>query len=281
MGYHYIPQLYLRGFEADEKIWAHDTTANRSFPTQVKVIANENKIWSQETERYLNENIEVPANSAITKIRDRKALSQEDKVALANYIITMWKRVPEARERVKNWVPDVATVIHEEITSELDAIALEDANLIQEVQELKERVAGVIARNIEKPPSELWHSTFESGNSPELVDATLSLNWVFLYCERPVFLTSDNPVFFFASEGIGRPTSELTFPISSTISLWATREKIESGKYLAASKNAIKEINRRTAYNSTRFIYSEKNEPWILPFATKDDWRLTRLRLGK
>ena len=104
------------------------------------------------------------------------------------------------------------------------------------------------------------------------------MNWLFLRSQADQFLTGDNPVFFFEHEGIGKPTSELTFPLSSNLALWATRLPRPSMQYLAASPAGVREINRRTAHNSVRFVYSKANEPWVLPFVLKKQWRLTRLR---
>ena len=68
--------------------------------------------------------------------------------------------------------------------------------------------------------------------------------------------------------GIGKPESEVTFPVSSNIVLWATWRKDIKETYSVIHKQAIKEVNRRTATNTTRFAYHAKEEAWIPKFLT-------------
>ena len=81
---------------------------------------------------------------------------------------------------------------------------------------------------------------------------------------RPLFyLTSDNPVFFFRDRGLCRPDSEMTFPISSGLLLhgsWRTGRQCERS---AVRPMYVKEMNRRTASKSTRFLFYHKSEAWV------------------
>ncbi|MFC1614100.1 DUF4238 domain-containing protein, partial [Gemmatimonadota bacterium] len=67
MGHHYIPQYYLKGFsESDSNLlWAYEKGVGNKFRTQIKKIANITKFYPTETEKYLAEKIEGPANSVI------------------------------------------------------------------------------------------------------------------------------------------------------------------------------------------------------------------------
>lgn len=175
-------------------------------------------------------------------------------------------------------IPAVAQELGVQIGSELDSALEAMPHLEEKVAHLKTRVATAIETHIENPSTSLWCESIDSESDHLPINALLSMNWVFLYHDTLQFLTSDNPVFFFEFEGIGSPESELTFPISSKITLWATRTPKANGTFMQATSPAVKEINRRTASNSMRWVYSERNEPWILPFATKGEWPLTRLR---
>nr|WP_316640021.1 DUF4238 domain-containing protein [uncultured Roseateles sp.] len=274
MGNHFVPQFYLRGFESAGRIWAHDRHANRSFSTQVKTIANENDLYPDELETRLNETIEKPARPALIALRERRPLSPAERLALALYVVTLWKRVPQAGRRVLDRLPEVVDEVHTNMRAELDLLAQVRPEM--DVEGLRSKVAEVMQRQLTNPRPELWHSTIESESGPRVVDALLSMNWVFLYHDRLQFLTCDNPVFF-ESEGIGSPKSELTLPISNSLALWATRTPHRSGSYLQATPAAVKQINTRTAHNSTRFIYSQRNELWILPFTLKGEQQLQRL----
>ena len=111
MGDRYIPQHYLKGFAQNggKRIWVYDKKDGRSFPTQVKSIANETGFYSPDTELYLANEIEGPANSVLDKIRERHPLSDNDNSVLADYMVVMIKRVPQGkmlfRERAPAFVP--------------------------------------------------------------------------------------------------------------------------------------------------------------------------------
>lgn len=279
MGQHYLPQYYLRGFEEDGRIWAHDRLECRSFPTRVRSVAHENGLYSDELETWLNTKVEQPAQSALQKLRTRQTLTADERLALAKYMVVMWKRVPEGRSLVLRRLPEVINEVHANLSTQLDTFALQEPDAADQVETWRRKIAEVIAKQRSDPAPEIWHRTIQSQSGPHVVDAILSMQWNCLYANHAQFLTSDNPVFFFASEGVGRSTSELSFPLSSSVVLWASRATSLSGECLRASPTAIREINRRTAYNSARFVYSQRNEPWILPFATKGHWQLARLRL--
>ena len=57
-------------------------------------------MYSDELESHLATQVEDPAKPAISKLRARERLSTEESLALAKYIVVLWKRVPKARERV-------------------------------------------------------------------------------------------------------------------------------------------------------------------------------------
>ncbi|PHV05871.1 hypothetical protein CSQ96_17440 [Janthinobacterium sp. BJB412] len=278
MGNHFVPQYYLKGFESQGGIWVHGRQSKRSFVTQVRVIANENRLYSEEIEAHFNIKIEIPANEAFRKLRERAPITGPERAALAKYILVLWKRVPKARERALLKIPEVAHELGIQMQSELDSFAELMPHLETEVASLKARVETAVDAHKASPSPSIWYESidFETDHLPN--DALLSMNWVFLYHDELQFLTSDNPVFFFEFEGIGSPTSELTFPISSSLSLWATRAPGVKGGFVKATNAAVKEINRRTAFNSNQWVYSQRNERWILPFVTKNEWSLTRLR---
>jgi len=279
MGHHYLPQYYLRGFEEDGCIWAHDRLECRTFPTRVRSIANENGLYSDELEAWLNTEVEQPAQPALQRLRTRQSLTPEDRLALAKYMVVMWKRVPEGRSLALQRLPNVIDEVHADLDMQLDALELREPNLTEQVARWRQKIAEVINKQRSDPAPDIWYRTIHSQSGPRVVDAILSMQWNCLYTDYAQFLTSDNPIFFFASEGVGRPTSELSFPLSSSVVLWASRATNLSGEYLQASPTAIREINRRTVYNSTRFLYFQRDEPWIVPFAAKGHWQLTRLRL--
>ena len=118
--------------------------------------------------------------------------------------------------------------------------------------------------------------------TPRIVAAFAAMTWVCLVAEgRPVFLTCDDPVCFFRGIGIGKPKSEVTFPISSNISLWLTWRKDLSEGYFVALPYVVKEVNRRVAKNAKRYLYHAIEEDWVLPFAKKGKWELHLMNLNQ
>ncbi len=201
-----------------------------------------------ELEEHLANAIEDPAKAAIEKVRERVILNDEDRMALAKYTVALWKRVP-----------------------------VSDPTLAPLVETKRSEIADVIARYKRDLPPDIWHRDLLNNSSPRVVETLLTMRWRFVYTNDAYFLTSDNPVFFFKHEGVGRLTSELTFPISSGVALSATHRRRDGNEYLPATSAVVSELNRRTASNATRFVHSSRNDLWVLPFVCKEQWRLNRL----
>jgi len=280
MGHHYVPRFYLRGFEENGAIWTFDKEKSRVFQSQVKSIANETAMYSEELESHLANEVEDPAKPALERVRARKQLTTSDRLALAKYIVALWKRVPKARLRANSYIPEVGDRVESNLRTELDLIASQDPCSEPRVSALKQQVAEIIGRYKDHPPPEAWYHSIRSEGNPQLINAMLSMSWVFLVSEKDQFLTSDNPVFFFEHEGIDKPTSEITLPLSSSVALWASRTNAPNGQFVRASPGGVREINRRIAHNSLRFVYASRNESWVMPFLKRENWRLTRLRFG-
>jgi Protein of unknown function (DUF4238) len=277
MGHHYLPRFYLRGFADANTVWVHDRQERRSFPSQPKSIANENKLYSDDLEQHLANAIEEPAKSAIEALRMRQPLDGQQREALAHYVVALWKRVPEGRERVYAGVPKVAESIRKELHAELDQAAAATPVLAELAKYRKAQVSEIIEKFKAEPPPEVWHQNLTRDSSPNGFAALLSMNWRVLLSDRSDFLTSDNPVFFFQHEGIGRKTSELSVPLSSKVVLWAHRKPTTGALYLTASREAVRHLNSRVVSNATRYVYSQRSEPWMLPFVCKTGHLLTRL----
>lgn len=277
MGQHYVPQFYLRGFSEENIIWVYDKVGPRSFASQPKTIANENKIYTDELETHLANTVETPANSVIQKVRNRETLTEGDRLALARYVVMLWKRVPEGRSRFAARLQEVAASVRQEIHEGLSAAARKMPDMAAIAEARKVEVDLVLDRYSQELPPDIWQSSLTKESSANVVESFLSMNWRFLWSDRLQFLTCDNPVFFFSHEGIGTPTSELTVPLSSSVVLWANRRPSPAAKFVTAAPVAVREVNRRMAHNATRFVYAQRSEKWILRFVCKGDYALNRL----
>ena len=279
MGNHYLPQFYLRGFSRDGALWAHDRKESRSFKSQPKAVANENAMYPPELEQLLANQIEDPAKSAIEAARAHQELSQPQREALARYIAALWRRVPLGRARALSHVPGLVAEVRDELCGGLDAAAGDDPTLLALAREKKAWVAGYLATYENDRGEDLWHLTLGEPASERVIESLLSMRWTFLVDPGRGFITCDNPVFFFEEEGIGSPSSELSLPFSSDVALWATRQGHDPcGRFRNARKEDVRQLNRRSAHNADRFIYTECNQPWMLRFACKGSYTLSRRR---
>lgn len=281
MGDHYVPRYYLKGFSQNDgkTIYVYDKTDRRCFVTQVKSIANETDFYSPEVEEYLANTIETPANRILNKIREKVAISVIDKQILSAYIICMMKRVPEGKKRFNELAPGTAETIRQKLDDWLNLAAAEYSHKRELIEKRRTEIGEILDRFAKNPPKKIWLTNMPPEKSPRLFAALSSMTWCFLvFDDYPAFLTSDNPIFFFTSMGIGKPESEVSFPISSNIVLWANwRTDLKEG-YFTASAQVIKELNRRTCSIATRFVFHSQIEDWVLPQLTKGRWKLNMLK---
>ncbi|MFH1287987.1 MAG: DUF4238 domain-containing protein [bacterium] len=280
MGDHYIPQYYLKGFSKNngKQIWVYGKNDGRAFTTQIKNIANENNFYDAVTEQYLANKVEAPANRVLDKIRNCEKLTTSDKEILSEYIVVMMKRVPKGKTQVNELIPTIATKISQKINEGFNIIASKESHKIQLIKKRRVEIQKILDKYT-KQPKQIWLDSIPPNMTPKMIAAISSMTWRFLtYNQSPVFLSCDNPVFYFSGIGIGNPKSEITLPISSHITLWATwRSDLVEG-YFPTTTRVVKEINRRTASNTTQYIYHCENEDWVLKFIQRSDWELHWLK---
>jgi hypothetical protein len=281
MGDHYVPRYYLKGFSQNEgkTIYVYDKIEQRCFATQVKSIANETDFYSPEVEEYLANVIEAPANDVLKKIRSRVEISGTEKQPLSAYMTCMMKRVPRGRVKLKEVAPGSADKVRQKIDLLLKVAAAEQPEKAAFIEKRRLEIGEIIDRYAKDPPKEIWLTNMPPEKSPRVLGALSSMTWRFLlFDEYPGFLSSDNPFFFFASMGIGKPKSEVTFPISSNITLWATwRRDLKEG-YFPTNSQVVKELNRRILSTTTRYAFHSKKEDWVLPLLSKRRWQLKRMQ---
>ena len=281
MGDHYIPQYYLKGFSGDggKTVWVYDKSNRCKFATQVKNIANENRFYSPGMESYLAEHVEDPAKPVLERIRRRVHISSEDKQILSAYMVCMMIRVPQGKERIKQLAPSVADKLREEVDRHWRAALLEDPEKATLIEGRRSEAHGMIDRYAVDPPDEIWLRTIPPEKWPRALVALSSMTWIFLtFDQYPAFLTSDNPLFYFPGVGIGGSDSEVTFPVSSHIALWASRRTDLTEGFFETRPQVVKELNRRTASSSNRWVYHSIDEKWVLPLLTQRSWRLNMLK---
>lgn len=109
---------------------------------------------------------------------------------------------------------------------------------------------------------------------PGIVEAIRNMKWRFFVAEKGLsYLTCDNPVFFFPEIGMGNPGSEISFPVSSDVTLWLSWTVDRKEGYYPVPQSVLKEMNRRVVSNATRYVFSLVDETWVCPFAFKGKWQ--------
>jgi hypothetical protein len=281
MGDHYVPQYYLKGFSKDEgkTIWVYDKHSSQKFSTQVKSVANITGFYTPGIEKYLSNKVESQANAVLRKIRDYNKITDDDKKVLSEYIVVMMKRVPQSQERVKNRMPSVAKEVSQKFDNILRIAASRQPEKALLIEERRAEIQKYIDKYSKEQLKDIWLDNIPAKMSPRAVTAISNMTWIFLtFDQHLAFLTSDNPVFYFTNMGIGKPESEISFPISSHIALWANwRDDLSEG-YRPTNMLTVKELNRRTVSIATRYVFHSDDEAWILPFITKDRWQLNYLQ---
>lgn len=280
MGNHYLPQHYLRGFAtiSGSNVWTHDRTDGRAFCPRIRDIAHETNLYPEALEARLNVDIEQPGSAVIDKLRARQPITTTEKLALARYMVTLWKRVPRARQRVKERMPAAAAELEAGVSKGLDDLVQQEPHLAARAEERKREVAGILERIKDNPPLEIWHKSIESYTSSQVAAMVASMKWRYCVCTSGSVITSDNPVFFFENEGIGNKHGEVSFPISSDTVLWACRKMQPDDDHVAMPKHILREFNRRSIANATRFVFSQTEEQWILTMLAKPRIRLNRIQ---
>lgn len=279
MGNHYLPRYYLKGFSKNsgKTIWVYEKQKDK-FASQVKSVANINQFYSNEVEKHLANDVEMPANAVLEKIREQKVVSPEEKRVLAKYIVAMMKRVPKGKQRTKSLLPQVTAELAKEYDQELSILAEEQPQNIEIIKSRITEISRLLDKYSKEMPVNIWLDNISPSKAPRVVETMNKMTWRFLtYDQKPAFLTSDDPVFYFTNIGIGKPESEITFPLSSHVALWASWRSDLAEGYFSTNIQAVKEINRRTAYNAERFLYHCEDENWILPFFEKKMRHLNRL----
>jgi hypothetical protein len=280
MGHHYLPQYYLKGFtETDDNIlWAYEKGSGNNFSTQIINLAKINKLYSEETEQYLANEIEGPANEVLDKIRNRHLISKADKEYFAKYMAVMWKRVPRAKEDFNKMAPGILDEIGSELKDSLKSIGERRPEKIKLIEERQKEINEILEKYVSAPPEDIWWYSIRPERTPIIVEIMKKMTWSFWECDQTfTFLTCDNPLFYFTGMGVGKKDSEISFPISNHVVLWATWKTNFPNDFIKASSQIVKEMNRRTVHNASRFVYHCKDERWIVPFIKKGHWRLNRI----
>jgi hypothetical protein len=283
MGHHYVPQEYLKGFEAqgtNGMLWTYDKSQATFALLPIKNVAQSPGYYDEETERLLNTEVEGPAKAALDRIRRREPLQQEDRYRLALYTATMMMRVPARRRKSLDLVPTVLADIVQQFRSRIDEWARLPGTDQELVARRRVELDEAAERMSDQPPAPVLEQVRSPWPRRQYVELLLAMTWrVVLADTRGRFVTSDNPAFFFEGYGLGSPEAEVTFPLASDVALLMSWQGPRGTTTVAQAKPALtKEVNRRVVSGAERFLFHHANADWIAAVAGKTAPFLSRIQ---
>jgi len=273
MGKHYIPKYYLKGFstpENENRIVTYQVNPEKFFTTNLINIGQETNFYSDEKEKYLAEEIEEPANEVLRKIKQRKKLTYEDKEIFSSYLLAILKRVPSFINFIKSKLPDAIEETKQKAEDRYKQFLKLNQIDEKDAKEIFLAIENFDALNNfnEEITKEIWLDFINPEKTPLVLNEIKLKKWVFFINKTDQYLiTSDNPFYF--DKQIGLRNSEFSFPITKDIALVAVDSENLLPNYANPRRQIIKELNRRTIANSHNYVYSPKEEDWIITIIRK------------
>jgi len=304
---HYVSQGYLKGWSLDgTRVWSYRLLVPRAdYPEwdlrAIKTLASRRDLYtsvaggtdSDAFERWLNEEIEDPAASALEKVRSDQPLDKEDWRRLAYYVAALDLRTPASYvEHTARWneqLPGILRGIMEGLEDELRRAAatkekLGPARRPAPVEPFPIRVTTEKIPDSDKTAvraevtcgRELWLHNMRhllTGIARVLVDHT----WCIL---RPnpgsAWFTSDHPVLrlnyyeegqYDFGGGWGNRGSEIMVPLSPTHLMYAKVGSSQFGDGTLSPEMTLS-LQRLLAERAHRWIFAQgqpKRAVWFRP----------------
>lgn len=265
--HHILPRLYLEGF-TEESGEPFNPGNHRNNNPQRKSIgrpsatkdfyAYPNAADDDEFERIENilMTFEQRSDRILLKIRNREAITAEEKREFAFYINQMNRRVPHYRDAQGKQLPNAWAELKEEVIQKAHLSDSEKDRTFLASIESKIKSADYIAKT--------HLDTIANTKESKVTDAIASMRWCFFVTTPQTgFITSDNPMYYSSGFGLLNPLSELCFPISTTVSLVAARSEQWREGYYEADSQLVKDLNRRIAGRASKEVYFHCPESWV------------------
>ena len=248
--------MYLKGWQVisgapKKHNWVYEKN-NSPELNPYKNHATQPDYYTDETERWLDKEIENKTAPILIKLGDQKVLTSEEKLQLARFIFVMWHRVP----------------------SNINGIGknIEDLLIDDEFRFLKKwkKYLGVLYDLIEltiRLPAmrKLTYSEMIKRDNYGQSAKIENMNWRFLRTAPGFeFATSDNPFCYSRNIGIGAGSTVLKsrvfgyflFPIDKNTVLIASNISQSGKDFDECNENRVKDINRRIISNAENQVYA-------------------------
>lgn len=292
--HHYVSQSYLKAWgNKHKRIWTYNTlVSHENVPVwsqaAIKNIANHFHLFtrnmegsdSDEIEKWMEREIETPAQNALDRIRSvDSSLSSEEWDRLLRYVALHDVRNPARYvDHIKRWKSEMPGIMENVLKSVVREMGLKRAEGTHKSQPFQdsELIPLKVTKEI-NPNSDqgylraevilgrgLWFfsirhlltSTYKTlGNHKwSIIEAPEDKHW----------LTSDNPVvrvnyykpgFYDLKGGWGNKGSEILFPLSPKLLLYTQVGSKKKQTYITNEQAAI--MNKCIAENAYRYVFAE------------------------
>lgn len=244
----------------------------------IKRVAQERDYFSPETEDLITRKVEHPGHRALEALRSGDALTDDLLSDLVIYIAVQLMRVPRKRRKGIEGLPGVLKQTIAKLKSE--SLALRESGNEARIEHFLSELDRIAEKYRTDPPDSVIEQIHSPWPSDRIAGAVVEMAWRHVHVPQGHFLiTSDNPAYFFESLGLGRPESELTFPLASNMAVLGSRQGQQGAVFeVVARPHLVKEINRRIACGAERFIFSSRRTAWIPIIARRKEPMLSRIQ---
>src|SRR6266566_4273701 len=267
MGHHFVPQAYLRAFQVPDSpgmIWLYPRNEVPRLAS-IKNVAQASDFYHADVEADLNALVEAPANPCLEKLRRGEFIDAEGKYRTSVYIATMLKRVPRSRERGQGLIPKALDETVARLRGQITELAAQRAVDPDRLQKWLRNLEAVEKKFRVEPPAAVFDALRIPWPSAEMVNVIRSMRWRVVPAEPPeMFITSDNPAFFFEAFGLATERAELCLPLSPTRCLHCCHQRIAGGDqaFMSFDRETVREMNRRIASAATSIVMAKEKQPW-------------------
>ena len=282
MGYHFVPQQYLRAWESPGQpgmILTYDKKNLSCKPLPIKGVAQAPAFYDAEVESKLAAQLEGPANIILEDLRNLRRITEEQRIHFAIYTATMIKRVPRRRRVARQQIlPNAIETTMNKLLGELQEWAATTTNRELAERRLKE-VEHLRMKFLRDPPKEITDQIDSPWPTTKMVEAVAGMAWRLVFTQGPqFFITSDNPAFFFESLGVGTPEGEIAFPLSPNVAFMGSNQgKPASITLMEVKQKIVREVNRRMCAGAERSIFAREPQPWLTEAMKKQSPYLSRI----
>lgn len=277
MGDHYLPRHLLNGFakpanqpKRSAAIFRYEVpSAGVAQNLTVATVANETGMYG-DMEPVLQSEIEQPANPIIETLRRYQGpVSAADHSALARYVLTAIRRVPDGRARSIASLPGVAASVRQSYAEQLDQHR-QFPDRVELADAFEKKLDAALQKVLSEPAQWLWQKTLLPEQFERTIRMLSAMTW-FVHAAPPgkQLLIGDMPVIRDHRVGLTDKNAVWLMPISFDRLLSVSYQRATTLKKMLPA-SAIRNHNANTIAQASRFIFSRDAEAWITKAIQKE-----------